>query len=86
MEFYRLEGEFRELTFGPYGLYRLYDLGNLRSIFLLSEIEKYRPLPEGTTLYELEREERASIFRDVSLKIGRHVLEELKKEMYLPGK
>jgi len=46
---------------------------------LLSEIEKYRSLEEGTTLSDLHMEENASIFRDVSLKIGRHVLTELRR-------
>ena len=86
MEFYRLDADFKKLIFNKNGIYRLYDFGNLKSIYLLSEIEKYRSLEEGTTLSELHMEEHASIFRDVSLKIGRHVLTELKKEMYLPGK
>ena len=86
MEFYRVETDFKKLTFGNYGLYRLYDIGNLKSIYLLSEIEKYKAPEEASTLQELKMEENASIFRDVSLKIGKHVLAELKKEMYLPGK
>ena len=86
MEFYRLEADFKKLTFEEYGLYRLYDFGNLQSIFLLSEIEKFRTSDEGSTLSDLKMEEGASIFRDVSLKIGKHVLLELKREMYLPGK
>ena len=58
----------------------------MQSIYLLSQIEKYKAIEEGTTLSEIEMEEHASIFRDVSLKIGKHVLTELKKEMYLPSK
>ena len=42
MEFYRVESDFKKLTFHRYGLYRLYDLGDLKSIYLLSEIEKYK--------------------------------------------
>ena len=79
MEFYRLDADFKKLVFNKNGLYRLYDFGNLKSIYLLSEIEKYRALEEGTTLSDLHMEEHASIFRDVSLKIGRHVLTELKR-------
>jgi len=79
MEFYRLEADFKKIAFNKNGLYKLYDLGNLKSIYLLSEIEKYRSLEEGTTLSDLHMEENASIFRDVSLKIGRHVLTELRR-------
>ena len=50
MEYYRFETDFRKLTFNNYGLFRLYDYGNLQSIFLLSEIEKYRSAEEGSTL------------------------------------
>lgn len=86
IEFYRLDGEFKELIFHPFGLYSLYEHGNMRSIYLLSEIEKYRSFDDATTLRELKKEEQSSIFHDVSLKIARHVLTELKGEMYLPGK
>jgi hypothetical protein len=85
MEFYRLEGDFKQLSFHPHGLYQIYNHGNLKSIYLLSEIEKYRPLEEGSNFSQLQAEEQASIFRDVCLKIGRHVLVELKGEMYQPG-
>ena len=40
----------------------------------MSEIEKYKAPEEAATLQELKMEENASIFRDVSLKIGKHVL------------
>jgi hypothetical protein len=58
----------------------------LRCIYLLSEIQKYgNPQPEGLTLAELRREEVEIIFRDVSLKLSKHILSELRNEMYQPG-
>ena len=56
MEFYRLDGEFRQLTFSSIGLYQLFKYGNLRSVYLLSEIEKYRSCDEGITISEMKLE------------------------------
>lgn len=55
MEFYRLEGDFRNLVFHPHGLYTLYQHGNLKSIYILNELQKYRTLEEADILSELKK-------------------------------
>jgi plasmid maintenance system antidote protein VapI len=56
---------------------------------LLSEIEKYRAKnaeEETLMLSDLKKDEMEIIYRDVCLKISRHLLTELKNEIYYPSK
>lgn len=86
MEFYRIEPYLRRLFNHTNGLLAMVASAPLRCIYLLSEIQKYgNPQPEGLTLAELRREEVEIIFRDVSLKLSKHILSELRNEMYQPG-
>lgn len=59
IEFYHIDTNTKDLFYAENGLLALYECGNLQTIYLLSEIEKYRSKnaeEEGLTLSDLRRD------------------------------